>query len=451
MPEQRYGVALFDNPKKYASGWAAVGDEIGAEPFSFQDTGELENNVIWITNIDKNTFFRCGLSKTPRFRHEYYLRTKLSSIVLELDIKNEDLSIQAVKLASLVATVMQLTHYHVGMSGAPANTLATGLRQVIQPDSQAVDNVLRDASKKASQSFVECVKSHELINKDYRITSLVFHRRSYAKLITSYKLPYGEWLQAPSEVLAMSNRSMIEWVCKNDRPCLVKVRVLNINSSVNHLVNYGAGAGLVINRTDEGKDWAGLNQREWMTTPEINVMRKYMDLIVEDILIGEGYVENPIRIPKWGVLSYCAGIMCENMWVALTKDLSGSPGQNPQSAWIHSIDRTLCFLAAKGLDLLANTSVQSYGYGRVTICIDNGGFRQVADLAVRMKMVAPMAPKGEEFNRVLNKEANAPLVLNAIMERRGFDLLEKLDREAIGEAKIKYEIKNNKSSAQISL
>ncbi|MFK5949490.1 MAG: hypothetical protein QM500_12060 [Methylococcales bacterium] len=441
---QLYGVALFNEPSEYKDGWAAIGGSIGREPFSFESTGELSNDVIWLTNMDADLFFRAGLMKTPRFRHSQYLRTKLSSMILELGLKNVDLPGQAIILANIFNNIMKITKFHIGISGAPINTLSTGLKQVIQPEIDVFSPKVRDASSKACQSFVQCMKPYETLDEDSQIVSLVFHRQKYAHVMKTYDLPTGNWEKASSVILAQSNEQLLDWVCDHDKPCLIEVDIMRIDSDINHLLNYGSGAGVHIKKAQNGKNWAGLNQREWMTTPELKIIRKYTDLIVKDILIGEGYIKNPIKLPEWGGLSYSTGILNENIWVSLTKDLTGKNAKTPQSAWLHSIDRMLCFLTAKKIEKSNFATIHSYGYGRITICIPDNNFKNLIDLAARIGMIAPMPEEEDCYNRKITKDAPHELVFEAIMERRAFHLIEKLDNEAIKKAK---ELKNRQSKS----
>jgi len=436
---QRYGVAIFESPKELSSGWACVFDE---EPYYITSTGDLYTNVIWLTNIDLRTLYEKGLSQSPKLRPDNFLRTRLSSIMIELGIKFEEPRIQAISLAKLFSTTMQFMFLHIGLSTAPAGTLNNGIRQACMPDEQSMTPDVKSAAEQAIQPHVLCEKSQS--ENGCELSSLVFHRFSYATNMLSHSLPIGAWEPVKTILLKQDTASLNAWLSTVNQPAMLEVVITSVDLRINHLINYGSGAGLKVEKSFRGTEAVIFNARSWMTAPEYFYLTQFADMKIKNILIGKGYGMCPLTIPKWGSVtegSYAFGLYCENLWTSLTRSLDGRSSKSPIGAWIHSLDRLYCLKKALAISEKEKVTIHSYGYGRITFQIpvsDKGAFPK---LALRQKMIAPMPSPSETATSPIPNNASHAELMQIAMERGANQYLERADQAALDLAIQHYERK----------
>ncbi len=432
-PTKRYGVAIFDDPKAAKEGWACVA---GEDPYFVSNTGDLYTSVTWLTNIDLDTFFKKGLKQTPRLRADNFLRTKVSTILIELGLKHAPVREKALHLAALFDTVMQFSFLHLGINTAPSGMLNNGIRQIILPTETPFQPYISEAAKLAYQPHVLCEKVYT--DEEADLVSLVFHRYRYAKTITSYNVPQGTWKRCEEDITGLSMDAIEEWLAERKQPALLCVEITSIHESVNDLVNYGAGAGDRTTKTTQGADTVTPNPRSWMTSHEFLTMAKYANMSVREILVGERFALNPISIPKWGTLtqhSFAFGLFCENLWTSLTRGLDMRANNTPLGAWIHSIDRMYCFEQARLIKESDFVAIHGYGYGRITLQIPKAESSTISDMAHRLKMIAPMNTNPYGTQRTPPVNPSHAEIMQSLMDRGALNFLEQTDRDALHQAK----------------
>lgn len=110
----RVGAILFDPNNNIVasdrtvvsldSAWASIG---GGQARRVQSIHDLPSDVLWLTNLTYNNFYRAGLQRHPNFRNEGWLRTLFNQLVAELGIDLNNVSPDIT--VSTIAAIAQRT------------------------------------------------------------------------------------------------------------------------------------------------------------------------------------------------------------------------------------------------------------------------------------------------------------------------------------------------------
>lgn len=438
ISEQRYGVIIFDDPAIIQNGWACIS---GDNPFYVTSTGDLDTNTIWLTNVDMATLSQKGFSHNTNLRAEDYLRTTLSSLVIELGLRDLTADHQAKVLADLFSTVMQFFCLNTGFTKTPSGMLNNGIRRAFLPEEQPITPEVISAASAALYANTFCEQNYGTGNPEY--ISLVFHRYKYAKEMLSNEFPVGRWERVSSVVMNESQGFLTEWLKGLKKPALVKVKLECVSEHISHLVNYGSETARRIDSAASESELIMSSEHTWMTSLEYLEMSKYADFKVMDIYTAQGYGYSPVTIPEWGKYSensYAFGLYCESLWTSLTRALDGRLAKSPLSAWMRSIDRLKCLNKAISLDSCEDVVVHSYGYGRITLYANKSIRSQMPDIATRHKLLSPMATAADERRqRIIPADATHAELMQVAMERGAIDFIERTNIAALDDAIERYE------------
>lgn len=430
---QPFGAVIFDHPELAADGWAC---ESGGRSFRVSSTGDLGSGTIWYTNIQMAAFYQKGFRQSPKLRPEGFLRTQFNSVLIELGLKSEPVSVQVAVMAGLVGAVMEFAYLHLGISAPPVGALNNGLRQSCLPSDARLPEQVALASAEANQTFVECEK--RAIPNNTSLISLVFHRYSHAKKLLENRFPSGNWSQLKGTSFPPSTaEGFRSWQARVDRPGLFQVDIKAVSPVINHLINYGAGAGMEVARSGEGGRYVTYKRRCFMTAEELDFMLAYADIDIEKVYLCDSYGPAPIVLPQWGNIpqhSYAYGLYTENLWTALTRSLDGKAAKSPLSAWLHTYDRLHCLKTAIEIDRDYGMTVHSYGYGRITLVVPDGSGSMMSKIAQNKKMIAPMATKESQISYKVDPKAGPAAIMQAAMDRRALAFLTQVNDRSVADA-----------------
>ncbi len=430
LSKARLGLCLFDNPYAPDGGWAV---ESFGTPRYIRGTGDLRSDTIWLVNIDGTAFHQMGLSRTPRLRSDAFLRTKLSSISLELGLSDLTQRDRASMLCQMFTAMMDFSYIDFGIKTAPTNQLNNGIRQVVLPIEEPIDPAVRAAAQAAWQSHVYCEK--ELASSDSQLLSFVFHRQSYAQELFSQPLPVGPWERFEGEY-PHEGTAFAEWLEALGRPALVEITLEHLHESINSLVNYGSGAGYTTSAANRGSTIT-FNTRRWMTSVELRYLCPHARITIHGVILGNGFASSPVNVPSWDAQiqrSYAFGLYCENLWTSLTRSLDGKYSKSPLAAWMHSLDRICCLTKCRQLVQEEGFIVHSYGYGRVTVLASKTQILAMPHIALRLGILAP-APEPENIvKRPVTPKQTILELTQLVIERRAHDLISRMDAIAIDKA-----------------
>lgn len=391
---RKMGVCLFDDPDQYGSkavrGWACVP---GADPFPVDCVGNLTSSAYWLTNISNGVCYTTGLSSNPRVFSSEYMRTRVQSIALELGIKDLPLEEQVVYLADVFDRVMGMADTLFGVDLPPKTTLAGGLAEIhgIEHPDQAQD--VAQACYEACQGYSSC----ERRNKGNQTwTTLMLHRYRHARDLLSHPIPTGQFhFLMAGDMPPPSQR--LRWFLDLPMPAMAEVEIVCRDPDLSRLVNYGSGAGDFRRQAERGRDYHIGNKRCFCAAPEIAMLAEFCEIYITGVMISNDPAAQPLCLPEHGralQVSYSYGLLLENLWVALTRNrMRGTIKRSPATAWLQCIDRKLCLDKARAL-VADDVEIVSYGYGRITIGIDEDRWDELPAIAMKHHLIPPVMLNG---------------------------------------------------------
>lgn len=430
LSRSRFGLCLFDDPCSPDGGWAM---ESFGTPRYVRGTGDLRSDTTWLTNIDSNTFYQMGLSRTPRLRSDAFLRTKLSSIIMELGLSDLPPRERTALLCQMFTAMMDFAFIDFGIKTAPSIQLNNGIRQVALPSEEALDHAVKYAAMGAWQTHVYCEKA--LQTNESQLVSFVFHRQSYARDMCSQPLPVGPWEMYEGDY-PKGAVDFIEWLDSMERPALAEITIEHLHESINALVNYGAGAGYTTSAANRGATIT-FNDRRWMTSVELRALCPHASITIHNVILGREFASSPVGVPRWDPQiqrSYAFGLYCENLWTSLTRTLDGKSSKSPLAAWMHSLDRIFCLKKCEQLVHEEGFTIHGYGYGRITVQADKEQLLAMPHVALRLGLIAPAPDPENIVKRSVSPGQTMLELTQLIIERRAHDLISKMDAIAIDKA-----------------
>lgn len=383
------GAAVFlnkdYNPNSLNPGYKCLTD---GEPVPFEGTGELSTNVLWLTNITVTSAYSNQLRNTPRLLDDKYLRTTTSSILLELGLKKASLEDQSRYLASIFKNVMELSAQFYKLDEPPKSALAAGIpAQINYYHPKVLDRSIYEASQLAALAFVQCERSLPS-NQEYEFVSVILPRKSHAKNMLALGMPFDDFFWLTDHQMPVKSKRL-KWVLDSEFPMLCQVEVTAISKAYNHLINWGNGAGSLLKRKTNSNGFMTANKREWVTSNELRVLAQFCNIEVHKVAISNTPPEVRFSLPsedKHSDLSYSYGLLAENLWCSLMRDIEGNYIRSPLTAWMHANDRMLCLEKAKQLSDLG-FKVNGYGYGRITLAVPVGQRSELKLAALKLDLL----------------------------------------------------------------
>ncbi|WP_053764412.1 hypothetical protein [Leptospirillum ferriphilum] len=379
------GCVIFDDPVLRSGGWASFTDENGSpsEPFRINGTGQLGSDVVWWLNIDYTNMGVSGLRKHPRFRGDYYLRTRMDQIFAEWGASSFSPADKTVLGAILFWRVMEFARIHYRFDRIPLDSLRSGIREV-WPNDEVLDPKIREAMLNSLTEYTHCERTEVALENSGKNISFVLPRYRHAASILDSPVPDNDWKIVPSSQVPKNcviDANFRKWMTDFGKPVLVQAVVSEINPEVNGLLNFGSGVRKHKVRDRENAPSARRfwdPDRSWMTVDEAIVLSRFATVSVSEVIASGRLVRLSDYQNAWPqetgnpeFLSWSYGLFMENVWTARTSIL---PGERETSGWqifYRSLDHVLCLQAAhvlreKGLVIMG------YGTGRVSARIPNG-------------------------------------------------------------------------------
>jgi hypothetical protein len=385
----RSGVVLFDSAnniavgdKTFASldnGWASAAGEPAIRVSSIHD---LASDVLWITNLTEEQFYRASLPSHPNFRSEGYLRSSLRHIYSELGV--DPLYVSPGTVASVLATIVQrvidlaIKDYAVSVRGKTLNEdYATALRA---PRSTISSDLYSMFEGSAQHSYVRAVPTTSYLHNSQTLTfrrnRLVHARELFARSVP----PDAPWEFIPRHKLPRSHEDTDARLESIGTAFLAQCEVKNVSPRVAEVFSVGGGARAI---------------REWLTDSEWRQAREWSQVECRAVLVCEAPsapLPQGSRLPagRYAPLSVTCCLTAEQMWTAMTmrRGSRDEPRFTAAAAWLRAQDRVAMFshavrLHAKGL------SVWGYGGGNVVVMYPEGGLRQALETGLEDGLLAP--------------------------------------------------------------
>lgn len=393
----RVGIALYANahPDDQAGNWAC---EFNKEPFPFMSASDLPAQTLWITNCQFGDLKQFGLSLNPKIADEGYFRTRIKQLITELGLSNLTPDKQASLLVSIVGNTLTMIKHQLNLVHIPANSLAQAVGQLFGVREAAPRSILLQVSELACQRYTQCERERRL--EKVEIFPLWFHRFDWAKEILGQPLPTSEDIRLiPQSSLPRSGQDvalLVDWAKENNLPLFAKIRINALESTVGRLLNYGAGASSIRGETASGSGYESRNMREWCALPELSVLAGAGEIEILEVAVANGWMRSPVSLlaNKASTVSYSYGLVAENLWVGLTRRHNDfRQSRTLTTAWIQSLDRMRCLLAAEKL-IEHGMDIANYGYGRITVVCPQSVRSSIPQIARELGLLYPASLEG---------------------------------------------------------
>lgn len=364
---ESFGVVLFSDGRN-GPGWVAVN---GGPATPISGIGDLDTSCFWLTNLTWTAFQQSGLSLNGWVRHAKYLRTSLDWIMDEWGLNDLGPDVAASYLSGLFSHVMHLS-FEMGATGFRAPALFHEFAYLLpEPELPEVK-----ATEVTRHSLQEWTRTAQWVAKDAELVHLRIPRLVHASEMCRTPMPTGNWKFVDEPQLPPAAKRL-RWLEGLNAPVFVRVKLRGVEA-VGDTLCFGMGA-----RDARGRPL----RREWVSGPELAILREFGEVDVTGAWIGGGFEELPLSSVVQDILgspgapwSWAAGVVAENLWVGATLREQFAPrGQEARiswrGAWLRAADRMRMFMVSQRL-LQRGWQVHSYGTGVVTVVAPPPGHRE---------------------------------------------------------------------------
>ena len=387
------GVAYFDNSKaqNLGGGWYSLNGE-RSRMFA-SASGDLDPQVLWITNLGYNEYSDYSFSGTSHIRNENFFRMSLKSVGQELGVYDSTKIPDAVEVLSGVASRT------INLAGRSMPGLRFGgfsLPESIYTALGLTDQKT-DPSAAYQSEFQAAFQEYSVVtaNRSYfgetDLVRFVPNRVMHVEQVLSYFEPTGE-------IRLIQGEMSVDEFLSLEHPAIASAVIDNSSAEMPELLAYGAqyqSSGVM---------------RTFVAQPEVYFMTlsgsrfKLKDALVfsssaKPPQLPESLTENALIRN-----SYSAGLVADNFLSALMskrrtqgKRIRNSVFFPSRAVFMRSIDRMLSYEMARQL-ADAGLRVNAYGFGVVSVKLSASEFADAlmvgADLGFSI-----LATPSERFER----------------------------------------------------
>ncbi len=388
----RVGAVLFDASNVIVasdrtvvsldSAWASIG---GGQARRVQSIHDLPSDVIWLTNLTYNNFFRAGLHRHPNFRNEGWLRTLFNQLVAELGI-----DLNCVSPSTTVSTIAAIAQRTVTVAQSRYAVIPKNKR--LNEDFAVAMGVPRSGLPDMFYSHFDAVADHPSVsvihgtNYGSALPTVTVRRNRlrHARDVLETPVPTDSGWELERSVAPDRNDKWLESI---NTPFLVKCAVSNVKPMIAEVLSWGSGSREV---------------REWLTDIEWRVVRQHGDVAVSAALICK---KPAAPLPQVKLLpdgpldelSFTYGLIAEQIWTAMTnkQHYKGDISRyTAAAAWLRAADRMAMFDYAQKL-YGRGLNVMSYGVGNVVLRYPENGLRRTLDIATDIGLMPPASKLAE--------------------------------------------------------
>lgn len=398
----KFGCVMFDVQENEdgklvpmpGAGWASLE---GQEAFRIQSSGELSNEVKWLTNLKQDIFWRSGLVKQSKLKPSNYLRTEISQMMKELGLIPPKVPIINIcqTLSELFTKVMRLSIEFYGLSGFTQKDLPTEIREKFFPNDKGISAAMDEALLRSYQDLVVCEKP--ITKEKLMYVTLKRPRYFHAKSILETSIPMQgvDWDFIPESEMPQSTEEKLDFLMKKEKPFIAKVAIhsfidpSNMNVDLSKLLNLGEALG------EGGKK----KDRNWVCQPEILYLSKFANLEISAAFVAKSYqnLDGKVNLPYLGELSdfsYSLGLLSECVWIGLSSRSINPQTRarslvSPRACWLKAADRFMTLTSAMMLSS-AGFIVNTYGYGGVTVAVEPSRIPQLIEIAPHAGLCVPI-------------------------------------------------------------
>ena len=397
----RFGCVMFDLVENNGetkpapgSGWASIE---GSPSSRIRNTGDLSSEVIWLTNLNEQVFFKTGTVKQKNLKYSGYLRTDVGEIMKELGLQVNKFQIAKITeiIAEIFNKVMRLAIEFYGVKTFFLKDLPSEIRNVLFPDDLNISTPVDEALSRSYQDWVICERP--LPKEKMNFVTLKRPRYFHSKSILDTMIPFssGDWEFFGASDLPISTEDKIKFLMDKGRPFIVKVSI----NSFHHQPNINLELGRLLKLGEAIGEGGRLKERNWVCQPELLYLSKFASLNIDAAFMADEYqqLEKSVQLPFLGELSdlsYSLGILSECVWFGLASRSINPKNKSktlvsPRACWLKSADRFMTLTSAMML-MSAGFIVTSYGYGGVRVMIEDYKLPQLIEIAPHAGLNVPI-------------------------------------------------------------
>ena len=404
----RYGIVYFDsavergrvgsrNKDAYVQareGWASIA---GTAAFRIDHLAELPSDVVWITNLDFNSYLKNNMGGSPNFVPYYYLKTDIGQIAAEIGahIEHERINVIVECLANVFARTMRLAEQQYGIRGIGIGAGKKKLEHAVasaigRGNTPTLDASLNKAMEQAFQRRNKVIG--QTIPREWWQCTLRRNRYEHAHDTLSVRVPSNNNWEYLDASRLPSAKQRVDWAIHNELPTAVQVTVAD-----------GRGLGAVL--TSFGNKGHTTIAREWVSAPELCWLARYYSVHIEAAFVcNDGYRPQPEieRFPaanEFCLASLSMGLLVENFFSVLMEPPVNQMNASiyvPSCVWYSAVDRFIMFLLAYRIvkasgfgDPNAGFKIHSYGFGNIQVCTPHDKVDELTDLAAGLGLEVP--------------------------------------------------------------
>jgi len=391
--EVGYGCILFDGGQP-GPGWCCVA---GDEPRRIDGLASIGSGCLWLTNANYQTMmFGNGAGQNPWLRHDGYLRLRVDQILSEWGLTSAAPDEAAAWLADMFDRVMRYAGALLPDKDWSKRTLVEEMMSAWPEPEMPTGQYAASIRQALRESLQEWTCTPCRTPKDNITIKLWRPRNVHFRDMLTVPIPTGPWELAAGGDLPPREARM-EWlVHEQTRPALTNILIQQDYASEDLAVLFAFGGGA---KNDSGDAM----RRSWCTHPELVALHNLSPVDVDAVFLGESYGTLPMPFvdesalqrlqSPIGALSWSAGIVLENLWMAATRpgivrrpDQTRRRAVSYRGAWLRAHDRLAMFIHASKMSK-GGWLVTSYGTGAIWVSVDPGNIPAMLADAFRVGLL----------------------------------------------------------------
>lgn len=366
------GYIHFDNPVTHDSGWLAD-TEHSPTRLGENETGELDNEHVWLSNLDWDIMYQANLLNNVRFRLNNFLGDKTTNLADRLGFilnTTEQVRNFVEIMPSIFNRVMLYAYKYTGITEIHQESLCKALRQSLIKE---VDDIIDPPERakyfeESRQNFTSTIKDSYDAGLDK--IELFIPPDVECNFIFSQYYPKNK---AKWEVLPPSKKKELILQLtelKKENACgLVKVAVYGFTPAFERFYNFGYATS-----KQGSRQWVTLDEAILLSCEAEHV--EFKDIyFTRDTFRPDNLKEIKNQIPERNRYSLSGMIFLHNLWRSMSvlnvnKWKTNTIRKNTMAPFVRFYDRFLCMRYALELFKLG-FKISGYGSGKIYISCEN--------------------------------------------------------------------------------
>lgn len=389
---QLVGVCEFDDVKSASAGWASI---CGNKAVRISNRGQLQSDVLWITNILWHDYKNLNLIKLKNifddqfFRNSYTFYCRENGLIDDPTKKVEFFSEIFSRLSEYCENKLKINiadcTYRIPILLRDLLLDSKYRKQAQGPNSLEIMTAIK-------QSTQEIQKMTGSSPQGSTTHNFIFPRGAYTRWLFSQTYPNGEnWIKLSEKKYTATfghdynteikgTKAVINMLLELGKKSAVffKTTILTQDTDFVNYQCFGAGANY---------------QRKWSTLPEILHLSRFSKIKIEG---GFACDQSPLslKIPlncDESEFSLSRSIFLDCLWVGVASPFNVEPKiYSPVAAYMRAFDRIACAKAAERFYKDGSIIIGSFGTGRVTAYLRQSDISLANEISLKSGLIPPL-------------------------------------------------------------